>query len=139
MDIGIYIIAACAAFGAVLLAVPLVSWLFLRRERARLAATSRPAPLASVFFTEVLLWLAASCVAAMVLALLLVVVALANSHPAGGLIARREVTVPWQAPAAVCVLLAVLGALGFGLHRFTASRLLPPAGDPQNTLQTKDR
>lgn len=136
MELGTFLFGACAAFAAVTLAAPAVSWLLLRGERARLAATFRPAPLAPVFFTETLLWVAAACVAGFVLAVILGVVVLANSH--GARAYNAPVVVPWMPVLVVGGLLGLLALFGYWLHELTLRKLLPPESGPLDVLSLKD-
>lgn len=102
MNAGSFPFIALFAFMAVAVLVPAISFVLLRRERDSIAAFSSRKSLASIFFTEVLLWLAAVLVVGFGFFMLLAMSVYVNAH--GG---ASE-----SAPVPVGGLLVVLGILG---------------------------
>jgi dipeptide/tripeptide permease len=71
MNAGNFPFIALFAFVAVSVLAPAISFVFLKRERDSIAEFSNRKPLASIFFTEILLWLAAMLVVGFVLVMVL--------------------------------------------------------------------
>lgn len=133
-----WLLSAPLVFVAVTLAAPFVSWVALRRERWRLAATFRPRPLAPIFFTEVLLWMAGACVVGPVLVGMVALVVVLNTHSSVSAGYRGPSVVSWVAVAVAYGLIGVHAVYGLWLHAFTARKLFPP-DDPLNVLSLKGR
>src|SRR5687767_11361865 len=80
MNAGNFPIFALLAFGAVTVLAPVISLVFLKKERDSVAEFSDRKPLASIFFTEILLWLAAVLVVGFVLVMLFGLFVYVNAH-----------------------------------------------------------
>ena len=119
MNAGNFPIVALLAFVAVAVLVPVVSFVFLQRERDSVAEVSNRKPLASIFFTEVLVWLAALLIAGFVLVMLLGLFVYVNAH-AG---AAGSEPVPIAPLLLVFGLLAGLSLFGVWLHSETVAKL----------------
>ena len=120
MDFGVLFIVAVVCFLAVAAATPLVSFVLLRKDYARLAQFSRPARVGRVFAVELLTWFAAVCVAASAHADS--GVASRDGALARGLERPRPRAGQVSLPPLVFVLLvvALLAFFGFSLHEHTA-------------------
>ena len=111
---GSFPIITAWSFLAVLLSVPLVSLIFLKREQKRIAAGSYRKPIAALFFAEVWLWLIAAFIEGFILVWFLGFYVYLNAH--------GKATGNESVPAASLILVfgseAVLVLAGWLLHRF---------------------
>jgi hypothetical protein len=119
MNAGNFPIIALTAFVAVAVSAPAISYVFLKKERDSIAGSSNRKPLAPIFFTEVLLWLAATLVVGFVLVLLLGLFVYVNAH-AG---ATGGEPVPVAPVLVVFGMLAVLSLYGVWLHAHSVGKL----------------
>ena len=119
MNAGSFPIIALSAFAAVAALTPAISFALLRKERDSIAEFSNRKSLAPVFFTEVLLWLAAVLAVGFVLVLLLGMFVYVNAH-AG---ASGGEPVPIAPLMVVFGTLAGLALFGVWLHAHTVGKL----------------
>jgi hypothetical protein len=127
--------AALAAFLAVALLAPAVSFVKLRRVRDEVGQAADARPLAAVFLTELLVWLAFVVVFAFILVTLLALGVFVTGHAAAASDARVEpgVSVTLVVLAAGCV--GGLALVGRQVHNFTARKLRPERPvDPERPL-----
>lgn len=139
MSFGAFFVAACVAVVAVVVVTPAVSFVFLKKERERIAEFSRHKPIGAIFFTEILLWVAAVCVAGFLLTLFLFLIVFSNAHASGGMGVPRDETVPLTGVAVIFTLIGGLAFVGFLLHGFTASKLIEGTSDSQNLLSLNSK
>jgi len=119
MNAGNFPIIALFTFVAVAVLAPATSFVFLKKERDSIAEFSNRKSLASIFFTEVLLWLAAVLVVGFVLVMLLGLFVYVNAH-AG---ATGSEPIPMAPLLIVFGILAGLSLFGVWLHAHTVGKL----------------
>ncbi len=119
MNAGNFPFITLFAFIAVAILAPVISFVFLKKERDSIAEFSNRKSLASIFFTQVLLWLAAILIVGFVLVMLLGMFVYVNAH-AG---ATGSEPVPVAPLIIVFIILAGLALFGVGLHALTVGKL----------------
>jgi sterol desaturase/sphingolipid hydroxylase (fatty acid hydroxylase superfamily) len=119
MNAGNFPIIALVAFGLVVILAPILSFVFLKKERDSIAEFSDRKPLASIFFTEILLWLAAILVAGFLLVMVLGLFVFVNAHVR----ATGNESVPIAPLTIAFGISIVLSLFGVWLHSYTISKL----------------
>ncbi|MDQ3684500.1 MAG: hypothetical protein M3430_02710 [Acidobacteriota bacterium] len=119
MNAGNFPVIATIVFIAITVLIPIVSFLFLKREYKANADVLGRKSIASIFFTEVLLWLAAVLAAGFVLMMMMGLFVYANAH-AG---ATGNESVPIAPLLLVFGIEAGLALIGLLLHVRTSDKL----------------
>ena len=119
MDAGSFPLIALFTFMAVAVLAPIISFVFLKKERDSIAEFSNRKPLAPIFFTEVLLWAVAVLAVGLVLAMLLGLFVFVNAH--AGATGSEPVPI---VPLLLCFgMLGGLSLFGVWLHAHTVGKL----------------
>jgi hypothetical protein len=128
-----------AAFLLVGVVMPTVSFLRLRKERDSLTEFHGRRRIASIFFTEVLIWIAVVLVAAFVVMMLLFISLYTTGHAA----VTRGINVEPEVPPLLIVLCLAspvgLAIFGLVLHNFTSEKLFRGLGDSEHPLSLSGR
>ena len=119
MNAGNFPIIALLAFVTVAVLAPAISFVLLKKERDSIAEFSARKSLASIFFTEVLLWLAAVLAVGFMLVMLLGFFVFVNAHAR----ATGGDAVPVAPLLIVFGLLGGLSLFGVWLHAHTVGKL----------------
>src|SRR5688572_17064907 len=120
MNSGNFPILAAGALVALVISVPVISLVFLKRERDARSDASHRKSLASLFTREILLWLAGLLVFGTLLVMLLGMFIYVNAH-AG---ATGSEPVPVTPVILMLGILAGLSLYGVWLHTHMVARLL---------------
>jgi hypothetical protein len=107
------IVAACL-FLTIVILVPLISLVALRREQKRIAGGSYRKPITAVFFAEEWLWLIAATIAGFLLSLFFGFYIFVNAHGH----ATGNESVPYRSLILVFGSEACLAFAGWILHRY---------------------
>ena len=119
MNAGNFPIIALVAFGLVATLAPIISFVLLKKERDSRAESSHHKSLASIFFTEILLWLAANLVAGFLLVMILGFFVYVNAHAR----ATGNESVPIVPLMIVFAVLGGLSLFGVWLHSHSLGKL----------------
>jgi hypothetical protein len=111
---GSFPIVAAWLFLTIVILVPLISLVALRREQNRIAGDSYRKPITAVFLAEVWLWLIAAVIAGFLLSLFFGFYIFVNAHDH----ATGNERVPYRAMILVFGIDACLVFAGWLLHRF---------------------
>lgn len=119
MNTGNFPLIALFAFVGIAVLTPVISFVFLKRKRDSIAEFPSRRPLASIFLTEILLWIAAVLVAGFMLVMLLGMFVYINAH--AGATGSEAVSI---APLLIVFgMLAGLSLFGLWLHSHTVGKL----------------
>jgi len=124
MTSGTFPLLAPSLFILAAFITPIISYVLLRREHHLLSEAAHRKPLSSVFFTEILLWIAAVLVLGFVMLMLVGFFVYINAH-AGAKGAEPVPPIPIIMAASIILFLILIGWL---LHLLTKRKLRRSAG-----------